>query len=160
MGQLHHDQEGTFHVTTNARNFARWLTLPGVPEVILDNLMMSKHLYGAKLYAFCILPDHMHFIVNIHGKGLSRFIQSFKSQTIRDLRHLSGKSRLSADNEMYRIARFQKSFHSNHISSERELENALSYVHYNAHRHGLVENPLDWPWSSLKYPDLLDGWNL
>src|SRR4051812_20492067 len=59
MTQYHGAQDGMFHVTTNVRGKVPWLTFPGAPEIIIDNLIMTKHLHQARLYAFCILPDHM-----------------------------------------------------------------------------------------------------
>jgi len=81
-----HFQYGLFHVTTNAKKHVPWCTSGQIPPIILDNLFMTRNLYDAKVYAFCILPDHMHIIVNPGDKGLSQFMHSFKRNAMRDIR--------------------------------------------------------------------------
>ena len=159
MGQQHELQEGTFHITTNARGRVPWLTLPGVPELIILNLHWTKILYEAKVYAFCVLPNHFHMVIRIpEGRSMSRFVQSFKSNSARDigeyLKNLpSGEPGLAACRTLF--TSWQKGFHTHYL--EQSFYNALNYVHYNAFRHHLVEDPLDWPWSSLVRTEILDG---
>jgi REP element-mobilizing transposase RayT len=69
---------GTFHVTTNAKQKVPWCTEKGVPEIIIDNLVMTKNLHKAEIFAFCILPDHMHLLLRPGSNGLSAFMHSFK----------------------------------------------------------------------------------
>ncbi len=156
MTQYHGVQHGLFHVTTNAKKRNPWLTIDGVPECIVDNLRMSKYLYGAKVHAFCILPDHMHMIVTSGEKGLSAFMHSFKRNSMRDIRQMnrsrSGGSRSSATEEIF----WQKGFHDERIRTLDQRDAALSYVRGNAMRHGLVSTMDEWPWHSGRYPEMID----
>jgi len=52
--------------------------------------------------------------------------------------------------------KWQKGFHDERIESSQQMENALAYVRCNAWRHGLVDDPEDWPWSSLHFPSIVD----
>ena len=88
MSQRHSVQDGLFHITTNARGKIPWCTLGDIPRIILDNLIMTRNLYSAELYAFCILPDHVHVIMSPGEKGLSAFVHSWKRNTMRDVRRL------------------------------------------------------------------------
>lgn len=87
MPQRHPEQHGTFHITTNTRERSTWCTLPGVPEILIDNLRMTARLHEAEIIAFCILPDHVHFIVRPGEKGLSAFMHSFKRNCAKDVRY-------------------------------------------------------------------------
>ena len=69
MTQQHFEQQGIFHVTTNAKQKIPWLTWTGVPEILINNLWMTRNLYHAEVYAFCILPDHMHVVLRPGEKG-------------------------------------------------------------------------------------------
>lgn len=51
---------------------------------------------------------------------------------------------------------WQKGFHDERIRDRRQFDTAMKYVRYNAWRHGLVNNPDGWPWSSLSFPHLMD----
>jgi REP element-mobilizing transposase RayT len=82
--QRHGVQHGTFHVVTRAAH-GEWCTLPNAPEIIIDNVCMTRNMHGARVHAFCFLPDHMHIVVVPGEKGLSRFLQSLKSNAIKDI---------------------------------------------------------------------------
>lgn len=92
MSQRHIVQEGLFHVTTNTKGRAPWCTWPGVPEIIIDNLMMTRNVHGAKVYAFCVLPNHVHLIVMPGPNGLSAFMHSFKRNSSKDVQFQWGRA--------------------------------------------------------------------
>jgi len=57
-------------------------------------------------------------------------------------------------------------FRDRYIRDERHYYHALNYLHYNAVKHGYVESPYDWPWSSVHLyldtygrPWLRERWN-
>ncbi len=160
MTQLHATQEGLFLVTTNARGRVPWLTWSGVPERLIRQLVFTRNLYGARLYAFCVLPDHMHIILNPGERGLSIFLQSFKANSMRDIRQflsgVSGQCALSAEDWDMNSVRWQRGFDSRILSGSRTIENALAYVRHNALHHHLVESTDDWPWSFIHYSPYVD----
>ena len=45
---------------------------------------------------------------------------------------------------------WQAKFWEHLINSEEDLENHVNYVHYNPVKHGLVDAPANWPWSSFR----------
>lgn len=102
MPQIHRVQRGLFHVVTNANDRIPWCTLPGVPMVLIDNLVMTKNILGAGLHAFCILPDHVHIVITAGVKGLSSFMHSFKKNSSRDVGDVLGAG--AADRSDFRIA--------------------------------------------------------
>ena len=162
MSQRHPLQTGPFLVTTNAQDRIPWLIEPGVREVLIDNLCMTRNLYQAHVYGFCILPDHMHIVLNPGEKGISKFMHSFKRQSIADLHVIfpqpySGGARTSAvgGNET-RMMKWQKGFDARILNTAHYLSDALTYVAHNGVHHGFVEHAEDWPGTSLQYSDLLD----
>ncbi len=182
MTQYHGAQEGLFHVTTNARGRMPWCTIPGVPEIIIDNLRMTRHLYGAKIHAFCILPDHVHMIVIPGTRGLSDFVHSFKRNSSWQIRRSLSAAEvheppLRATNTMYmredsrifatetgdaptgdiEFTGWQKGFHDERIRDDRQKDAAFVYVRGNAAHHGLVSDPADWQWSSLHFFEVVDA---
>lgn len=158
MTQRHYAQHGLFHITTNAKDGIPWLTLDGVPEIIIDNLVMTRNLYQSEIFAFCIIPDHMHLMISPGDKGLSRFMQSFKSHvTIETKTILSNRSRepwLPAT--VISNICWQSGFYDEHILTNKQRGRAIRYVHNNAFGHKLVSNPSDWPWTSLNFENLVD----
>jgi REP element-mobilizing transposase RayT len=184
-----------FHITICAKNRIPWCTRKGVPEIIIDNLVMTRNIHGATLYAFCILPDHVHVIVKPRRGGLSNFMCSFKSNASRDARRLMGlhrppvgappEARLAAvpgpplrriiidpplrvgdttnidaysiyGRENQNTIAWQKGYYDERIRDGRQFSTAIHYVQGNGMRHGLVEDIIDWPWSSIHFPKLID----
>lgn len=154
MTQRHFAQQGIFHVTTNAKQKIPWLTWSGIPEILMDNLWMTRNVYRAEVFAFCILPDHMHIVLRPGERGLSRFMHSFKRNAIKDVRRFcSGRSLSSAT----KTIAWQKSYYDEQIETDDQRENALAYVRCNAWRHRLVDDPKDWAWSSIHFPAIVDS---
>jgi putative transposase len=170
MSQKHGIQIGTFHITTNTRNRFPWLTMDRVSEILIDNLVLTRNVYGAQLYAFCILPDHMHIIVSPGERGISAFMHSYKrnssinvAQIIRSAGSHTRASLLNRGAGVYeprlrkqKIYAWQNGFHDERIRDSRQRSETLGYVHGNAMKHGFVTDILDWPWTSLHFPHLLD----
>ena len=169
-----HDQYGMFHITTNAKDKMRWCTLPGVPEILIDNLCMTKNIKEAQLIAFCVLPDHMHIIISPGDEGLSEFMRSFKRNSAWDIGQMLGihrsagsRTRAAGDvastnivagngTDLSNFNGWQRGFHDELIRDEIQLQRAITYVQENALKHNLVDDPMDWPWSSFHFEHLLD----
>lgn len=60
--------------------------MPDVPPIIIENLKKTREAQPAYIYAFCILPNHMHLLLSPFTKGISKFMQSFKSNVVKDVR--------------------------------------------------------------------------
>ncbi len=98
MTQHHGAQDGLFHVTTNAKGRSAWCILPGVAQIMIDNLFTTRNLCRARVYAFNILPDHVHVILWPGEGGLSRFMHSFKRNSSKDIRYFLGVDDILIDN--------------------------------------------------------------
>jgi REP element-mobilizing transposase RayT len=164
MSQIHTEQQGTFHVTTNAKERVPWCTHKDIPNILIDNLCMTRSLQKAELFAFCILPNHMHIIVRPGEKGLSAFMHSFKRNAMRDIRSSlprSGRSRSSATetDAFVDCPHWQKGFHDERIRDDAQRSDALSYVTCNAFKHGLVDDLLHGPGPHSTLSTCLILWN-
>ncbi|MCF7844587.1 MAG: transposase [Kiritimatiellales bacterium] len=146
MPQKHYSQYGTFHITTVTRNRDPWCIQDGIPQILIDNLAMTRNVHQAKLFAFCILPDHMHILMSSGEKGLSSFMHSFKKNSSRDLANVFGKD----------VCRWQKGYHDEEIRDSEQRHNALMYIQNNPIRHEFAEGIDVWRWSSVYFPHLID----
>jgi putative transposase len=129
----------SFLNTDNARQFLR--------QAIIE----CKKKYPFNIEAWVLLPDHLHCIWELPDNDLNysrrwaiikrKFTQGFKLM------------------DYNRPPYWQARFWAHLIIDEKDLKNHLNYIHYNPVKHGFVENPKDWPWTSLhrlmeegKYP--------
>lgn len=152
MPQIHRQQFGLFHVTTKTDNNVPWCTRNGIPDLLIRNLMTTKNNDKTGIHAFCILPNHIHLIISTGQKGLSRFMQSFKSNSAKEIRTTFPESAGSF--------RWQEGFYDELIRDERQQSAAIAYVHGNGAKHGLAKEIEDWPWSSLRFQKLMDPLDL
>ncbi|AEB10305.1 REP-associated tyrosine transposase [Desulfobacca acetoxidans] len=119
------------------------------PILITDNtihlLRIAMHecqnQYPFSIEALVVLPDHLHCIWRLDHSDTNysrqwsiikrRFTQGFRD----------GKKR----NPPF----WQSRFWAHVINDEQDFENHMNYIHYNPVKHGYVETPRDWQWTSL-----------
>ena len=92
--------------------------------------------------AFVIMPDHIHCIWSLQqgDKDFSARWHLIKSW-------FSKKSRsLGID-----AACWQPHYREHCLRDDKDYQQHVEYIHYNPVRHGLVESPWAWPYSSFKH---------
>jgi len=98
---------------------------------------------SVQLYAFCLLPNHFHFILSTaleeDREGFMRKVQQSYAM------YLKTKYR----DEIPRGQVFEGRYNARPIENENYLSRCFTYVSYNAIKHELVTNIVDWPWTSL-----------
>jgi putative transposase len=119
----------------------------------------EKHAY--ELYAFVIMPEHVHVIVAPkHGLyDIARFLQSVKQPVaMRAMAWLKKHdhgwlTRLTTTGKGDSHFHFwqQSGGHDRNIIEEETLRYTIDYIHANPVRKGLVESTLAWKWSSARW---------
>jgi putative transposase len=105
-----------------------------------DSFIKAANLYKWQIIAWVVLQNHYHALVvspeNL--SNLSKFIGSYHKFTARkwnDEDSLSGR-------------KVWWNYWDTCIRSEKDYQNRLRYIFWNPVKHGLVENPEDYPFSS------------
>jgi len=94
-----------------------------------------------RLLAFCLMPNHFHFVLWPQGDGdVSRWMQWIQTTHVRRY------------HEHYRTTGhiWQGRFKAFPIEQDEHLLTVLRYVERNPLRAGLVPGVTDWPWTSLR----------
>jgi REP element-mobilizing transposase RayT len=82
---------------------------------------------GALIFAYCFMPDHAHFVVQIAGDGsVVDFVKEFKQRTGYAFKRATGRSL------------WQKSYYDHVLRRDDDLVAACRYVFANPVRAGLV----------------------
>jgi REP element-mobilizing transposase RayT len=125
-----------FFLTTSTHNWVPFPNQPSSLKVIEKILFRTTDEKRAHLFAYVIMPTHLHLIAGSGsgGLGISKFMHSLKGRIREDLR---GKGKF-----------WQDRFDDLLILTENQFSVKLNYIHYNPTRAKLVENPEDWPFSS------------
>jgi len=131
------------------------------------------------LIAWVVMPNHVHVLIRTYeGVALGKIVQSWKSYTGRRIREMveensragdqgsqegragdqgSQESRAGArrshegaipDRESEGV--WMREYWDRYIRDERHFQKAVSYIHENPVKAGLVGKAEDWPWSSAR----------
>jgi REP element-mobilizing transposase RayT len=109
-------------------------------QPVLDALIWLRGNRGLAVYAYCLMPDHLHLLIRPQGP-LGLVIKSLKKHTTRRVQELGRPGKLWQDNYYDRIL--------------RKSEDAMVVARYileNPVRKGLAAVPEEYRWSGLLDP--------
>ncbi len=118
-------------------------------ELLRQAFKNAKKFFNFKIIAICVLPNHIHVILNPENiKEYPKIITSIKY-------YFSKNYNVGVETPTYGYINkgekgvFQRRFFEHTIKDEEELNNQINYIHYNPVKHGLVNNVKDWQYSSF-----------
>lgn len=103
------------------------------------------------LHGMVVLPDHIHLLITLpelddnYAARVSMFKSAFSRQIPRD-----EPISTSRDSKRERGI-WQRRFFEHRIRDEFDFETHMHYIHYNPVKHGYVQQPIDWPYSTFHY---------
>ncbi|MDZ7657673.1 REP-associated tyrosine transposase [Fodinibius sp.] len=132
---------------------------PRLSDIIINALKFLQNKREAKIYAYVIMENHIHFIAQ--ANCLDRKIAAFKSYTARKcidclknndkhiwLRRLcEQKSKFKTDRK-YQF--WDEGYHPKQIIGDYMMVQKVEYIHNNPVKRGYVDSPEDWRYSSAK----------
>ena len=98
-----------------------------------------KTKYEAEIYAYCLMDNHIHILLNSPPDKLSRFFQSLGTRFARWY-----NSKYARSGHL-----FQDRFRSTTIESPGAFLSALVYIHNNPVKAVMCRFPSEYPWSSF-----------
>ena len=105
-------------------------------EAVLE---ATRARHQARVYAYVLMPEHIHLLVNEPPRILlAQLLKSVKQVTSRKLR--GGREKF-----------WQDRYYDCNVRGEKERSEVIRYIHRNPVKRGLVEKPEDWPWSSFRH---------
>ena len=97
-----------------------------------------KMKYDIKVYAYCLMDNHIHLLLNSPADKLSIFFQSLGTRFVRWY-----------NNKYLRTGHlFQDRYYSTSIESERAFLAAIVYIHNNPVKANMCRYPSEYRWSS------------
>lgn len=132
-------------------------------ELIVNNLQFCMKHKGLEVYAYVIMPSHIHMVARSAKGDLSKCLRDFKSYTAKEIiklvEHEPGESRKDWLLHMFKYhARFQqqnsfymfwqKTNHPVELSSPEIFDQKVEYLHNNPVEAGYVLMPEMWLYSS------------
>ncbi len=97
-----------------------------------------------RLLAWCIMPNHVHVMIEIMNYSLSSIVHSWKSYTAHQANKL-----------LNRKGKFwMPDYFDRFIRNQRHFNSTIEYIKHNPVKAGLVPVPELWPWSG--WPGKMD----
>ena len=115
----------------------------------LTNLVQLKNEFGCRIYAYCLMPNHVHLIIN-PGEKTEHLSMLMKRVAGRQTRYVNWRERSSG-------TLWEGRFRSSVILTEEYLTACCRYIELNPVRAGICSNPADFKWSS--YASKVQGRN-
>jgi len=111
----------------------------------------------AETYAYCLMPNHFHFLVRIKDWQSSEDCQSCPPDDCRSLAASHAFANLfstytKAFNKAYQRtgSLFEKPFRRILVHNDRYFSTLVIYIHHNPQKHGFVDDFRNWPYSSYR----------
>jgi putative transposase len=115
------------------------LAAPEPKNIFETVLEQTRARHQARIYAYVLMPEHTHFLINEPPSILlAQFLKALKQTTSR---------KLKGDREHFWLERY---FDSN-IQGEEARSQVIRYIHRNPVKRGLVASPEQYPWSSFTH---------
>jgi len=139
---------------------------------IVDSLEYCRKHKGLKLYAFCLMSNHIHLVCQTMEPFLmTNFIRDFKKHTakivIRKMTEEPESRRIwmldqfryagKYDKRITTYKFWQEGYHAIQLDSNEMIDQKIEYVHQNPVRALIVEQAEDYLFSSARNYSLLGG---
>ena len=110
-------------------------------EEAVQLLMQLASDRGSMVYAWCIMPDHLHLL--LRDTNVIDFVRLFKGKLV------PKAAMLKRDQQLW-----QRSFYDHGLRKDEDLEHTAAYAWENPVRAGLVADAAEYVWSgSLVWPN-------
>jgi REP element-mobilizing transposase RayT len=156
-------EDGLYFVSFSVVGFMDVFTRRIYQEILVESFIFCQIEKGLKLYCYCIMTNHIHFIASSENRSLSNILRDFKSFTATQIMDAISKniqeSRKEWLQEQFKyygsnspqkqINQFWK--HDNHpffLFSNEMIQQKVNYIHYNPVEAGYVNEPHQWRLSS------------
>ncbi len=164
-----YDQSKTYFITSTVVGWIDVFDIKPCREVIIDSLKYSQKEKGLVIFAFVIMKNHIHLVVQASENNLSDIIRDFKKYTSRTITSIlisseelksqwmiEQFSRYGAqcrNNETFQF--WKQDNHPIELYSNKFINQKIKYIHNNPVKAGIVENPEDYLYSSASnYADM------
>jgi len=115
-------------------------------SVVLRALENTRKRYGLRVFAFVLMPEHVHLLLSEPEHGtLARALQSLKSASARMARGAR------TETVETRTPFWQARYYDRYMRDFDEFSEKLRYIHRNPVKRGLCSSPELWPWSSFRH---------
>lgn len=167
MGQAYQIQDQTrpYFLTFQVVGWADIFSRKVYRDIILDSLKYCRQSKGLNLFAYVIMTNHVHAIMQSKNDDLSGLVRDFKKYTSKTILKEVNENKQESRREWLQMvfkyhAKYNKRAkemqlwtHENHaveLISNKMIDSRLEYIHENPVRAGWVEKSEEYLYSSAR----------
>ena len=158
-----YDQDKPYFVTYATVGWIDIFTRVEYKNILLDSLKFCCKNKGLKIYAWCIMTNHVHLIIGTEGDKMENILRDHKRHTsetiIKAIVDNPGESRKEWMLALFKTAGINNSNNTNYqfwqqhnkpieLYTEDVFYQKLEYIHNNPVKAGFVDRPENWLYSS------------
>lgn len=143
MGRLQrkYSTTGFYHIMLRGNERKRIFLDDEDRHQFIDTLAKKEADTDLSVYAYCLMDNHVHMVLRDDKNEISSIMKGIATSYA-----------MFFNNKYQRVGHvFQGRFKSEAIEDERYLMATIRYVHNNPVQAGLVEQPIQYKWSSYDY---------
>jgi len=134
------EQNRIYLLTANTRKREPVFQEYGLGRLIVHHFKEVQRQGVADTLAFVVMPDHFHWLVQLHRGSLGELMCRMKSLSAREVNETAGRTG----------SLWQHGYHDRALRREEDLVKLARYVVANPLRAGLVERLGDYPlWDAI-----------
>ena len=132
--------ETLYFVTICSHDRQSLFSDPPTCEMIVSQVFGLRERYKASIYAYCLMPDHLHMLLHLLGGeySLGQIVGGFKSLS-------SSASWLLG----HRGSLWQKRFYDHVVRPDESAGRIVDYILDNPVRKSLARSSEDWPYCGM-----------
>lgn len=159
------DQQQAYFVSFATVHWVDVFTRSVYCDHVVDSFKYCQKEKGLIIYAWCIMPSHVHLIIGTNKEPMQGVLRDLKSYTSRkikeEIRSYPKESRKewmlllferagkeNGNNRNWQL--WQQHNHPIELSSNKIIDQKMEYLHYNPVAAGYVESPEHWIYSSAR----------
>lgn len=133
------EENAIYHVMSRGNNREPILSSEEDKIRYLETLKRYKERYQIQIYAYCVMDNHVHVIIDSNGQDISKIV------------HGINVSYAQYINRKYKRCGhiFQDRFKSEIIDNDEYMLTASQYIHDNPVRAGMTKTAKEYKWSSI-----------
>jgi putative transposase len=128
-----------YHIYNRGAGKQKIFFIPANYEYLQGLVGRYSTKYGAKIIAYCFMPNHYHFLIRQGSdQPLSKFINALFNAYVQAVNQPQGRSG----------ALFEGRFRHICVDRYEYLVHLCRYIHNNPRKAGVVDQLADWPYSN------------
>ncbi len=161
-----HNHDSLFFVSFATVGWIDVFTRVRYKEIFVESLKFCQEKKGLKVYAWCLMTNHVHLIIQEGGRwGLSEILRDLKKFTSKKIiQEIIDNPQESRKEWMMAIFKNAGNFNPNNthyqfwqqhnkpieLWSANVIDQKVDYIHQNPVEEGIVANPEDYLYSSAR----------